>query len=67
MLEADLRARLLLAYFIELNGHVHVPMNEKFEAELDKLRKREDVKDRVRRRLSSYTRSGGREAISSKV
>jgi hypothetical protein len=28
------RALVLLAYFIELDGDVHLPMYEKFEAEL---------------------------------
>jgi hypothetical protein len=34
------RALLLLAYFIELDGDVHVPMYAKFEAELEELKKR---------------------------
>jgi len=38
------RALVVLAYFIELDGDVHVPMHEKFEAELAELRKKEDTK-----------------------
>jgi hypothetical protein len=60
------RALVLLAYFIELDGDVHVPMYQKFEAELEELKKREDTKDRARRLLSGYKRSGGRKAIASK-
>ena len=40
------RALVVLAYFIELDGDVHVPMYEKFEAELAELRKKEDTKAR---------------------
>lgn len=60
------RALLLLAYFIELDGDVHVPMYEKFEAELEELKKKEDTKDRARRLLLSYSRSGDCKVISSK-
>ena len=60
------RALVLLAYFIELDGDVHVPMYEKFEAELEELKKRKDTKDRARRLLSVYKRSGGRKAIASR-
>ncbi len=45
------RALVLLAYFIELDGDVHVPMYEKFEAELEQLKKKEDTKARARERL----------------
>lgn len=31
------RALAVLAYFIELDGEVHIPMYEKFEAELEAL------------------------------
>jgi len=37
------RALVLLAYFIELDGDVHLPMYEKFEVELAELRAKEDV------------------------
>jgi hypothetical protein len=39
MIECIERALVLLAYFIELDGDVHVPMYEKFEAELAGLKK----------------------------
>ncbi|EJW10828.1 hypothetical protein A33M_3989 [Rhodovulum sp. PH10] len=38
-------------------------MYEKFEAELDELRRKESVKDRARRLLASYSREGGVKAI----
>jgi hypothetical protein len=66
MIERMERALLLLAYFIELDGDIHVPMYEKFEAELEELKKKEDTKDRARRLLLAYKRSGGRRAIASR-
>jgi hypothetical protein len=57
------RALVVLAYFIELDGDVHVPMYEKFEAELTELRKKEDTKVRARKLLLSYANSGGLKAI----
>ena len=57
------RALVLLAYFIELDGDVHVPMYEKFEAELEELRKKEDTKMRARKLLLCYANSGGLKAI----
>jgi hypothetical protein len=60
------RALVLLAYFIELDGDVHVPMYERFEAELEELKKKEDAKDRARRLLLAYKRSGGQKAIAAK-
>jgi hypothetical protein len=66
MIERIERALVLLAYFIELDGDIHVPMYEKFEAELEELKKREDTKDRARRLLAGYKRSGGRKAIASR-
>jgi len=59
MIERVERALVLLAYFIELDGDVHVPMYEKFEAELEELKKKEDTKARARMRLTSYAKSGG--------
>jgi hypothetical protein len=57
------RVLVVLAYFIELDGDVHVPMYEKFEAELAELRKREDTKARARKLLLSYANAGGLKAI----
>lgn len=57
------RALVLLAYFIELDGDVHVPMYEKFEAELQALKKNEDAKARARRLLRSYSEAGALKAI----
>ena len=57
------RALVALAYLIELDGDVHVPMYEKFEAELAELRKKEDTKACARTLLLSYTNAGGLKAI----
>jgi hypothetical protein len=57
------RALVLLACFIEMDGDVHVPMYERFERELEQLRQKQGAKDRARRLLSAYSRSGGVKAI----
>jgi hypothetical protein len=66
LIERIERALVLLAYFIQLDGDAHVGMYEKFETELDELRRRESTKERALRLLSSYSRSGQAKAISSK-
>lgn len=66
LIERIERALVLLAYFIHLDGDAHVAMYEKFEAELDELRRRESTKERAQRLLSSYSRSGQVKAIASK-
>lgn len=48
------RALVLLAYFIELDGDVHIPMYERLEAELNELRRREDTRARARRLLAGF-------------
>jgi hypothetical protein len=53
------RALVLLAYFIELDGDVHLPMYERFEAELAELKTKEALKYRARKRLESYLSEGG--------
>lgn len=63
MIERIERAMVLLAYFIELDGDVHVPMFEKFEAELKELRQTEDVKSRARRLLALHGMSGELQAV----
>lgn len=63
LIERTERALVLLAYFIELDGDIHLPMFEKFEAELNELRRKEGAKERARRLLSSYSRDGGVKAI----
>jgi hypothetical protein len=57
------RALVLLAYFIELDGDVHVPMYEIFEAELAHLKAVADVKTRATQRLERYRRSSDGKAI----
>jgi hypothetical protein len=63
MIERMERALVLLAYFIELDGDVHVPMYEKFEAELRELKQRLDARARARRLLQSYSEAGALKAI----
>ena len=60
------RALVLLAYFIELDGDVHVPMYEKFEAELAALKATSDTRARASQRLARYKRSGDEKAIMSR-
>ncbi len=66
LIERIERALLLLAYFIELDGDVHVPMYEKLEAELDELKAKANVRARASDRLASYRQSGDRNAILSR-
>jgi hypothetical protein len=67
LIERIERVLILLAYFIQLDGDAHVAMHEKFESELDELRRREGTKERARRLLASYSRSGDVKAIPSKT
>jgi hypothetical protein len=53
------KALVLLAYFIERDGDVHLPMYEKFEAELAELKTKEATKYRARKYLESYLNEGG--------
>jgi hypothetical protein len=66
LIERIERALLVLAYLIELDGDVHVPMYEKFEAELAELRAIADAKSRASERLTAYRQSGDRKAICSR-
>ena len=59
-------ALLLLAYYIELDGDVHVPLYEKFEAELAALKATADVRARASERLARYKQSGAGKAIISR-
>jgi hypothetical protein len=63
LIERIERALVLLAYFIELDGDVHLPMYEKFEVELQDLKNKEDARERARRRLMAYSDAGGLRAI----
>jgi len=51
------RALLLLAYFIELDGDVHLPMYRQFEAELTELKSAAEAKLRAQERLAAFRRS----------
>ena len=66
LVERTERALDLLAYFIELDGDVHVPLFERLEAELDTLRRVEGARHRARRLLSAHIREGGLNAIDSR-
>ena len=66
LIERIERALVLLAYFIELDGDVHLPMFEQFEAELAELKQAESTRNRARRLLDRYNREGGLNAIASK-
>ena len=63
MIERMERALVLLAYFIELDGDVHLPMYEKLEAEIRDFKKKEDTRARARNLLLSYRKTGALKAI----
>jgi hypothetical protein len=58
MIERIERALVLLAYFIERDGDVYLPMYEKFEAELKEPKEKQDARERGRRRLAAYKEAG---------
>ncbi len=66
LIERIERALLLLAYFIELDGDVHVVLYEKFEAELAELKAKASVRARASERLTSYRQLGAGNAIISR-
>lgn len=55
LIERIERALVLLAYFMEQDGDVHLAMYEKFEEELAELINKEDIRARARRRLQAYS------------
>jgi hypothetical protein len=57
------RALVLPAYFIELDGDVHLPMYEKFEAELEELKQKQAPRERARHRLAAYKDAGALKLI----
>ncbi|MDA9440582.1 hypothetical protein XH98_15985 [Bradyrhizobium sp. CCBAU 51745] len=63
LIERIERALVLLAYFIELDGDVHLPLYEKFEAELEELKAKADARQRARQRLMAYSDLGALKAI----
>ncbi len=58
MIERVERALLVLAYLVEIDGDVHLPMYELFEAKLDELRSKADVRQRARNRLQAFVEQG---------
>ncbi len=63
LIERVERALVLLAYFIELDGDVHIPMYERLEAELAELKRREDTRSRARRLIAGYGASRADQAL----
>jgi hypothetical protein len=63
MIERIERALVLLAYFIELDGDVHLPMYEKFEAELEELKQKQATRERAQARLAAYKDAGALKLI----
>jgi hypothetical protein len=63
LIERIERALLLLAYFIEQDGDVHLLMYEQFERELAEPKGKEDTRARARRRLLAYADGGDLRAI----
>lgn len=59
LIERIERALVLLACFIELDGDVHLPMYEKFEAELEALKRAEATRERARQRLAACKEAEG--------
>lgn len=57
------RALLLLAYFIEIDGDIHVALYERLENELRELQRKEETKDRARHLLLSYGQNGPSNAM----
>jgi len=56
------RALVLLAYLIEIEGDVPLPMYEQYEAKLAELRGRDDARARARQRLQAYAVQGSASA-----
>lgn len=61
------RGLLLLAYFIELDGDIHVALFERLESELCDLQRKASAKERAHRLLCDYSsRAGEAKAIRSR-
>ena len=58
MIERVERALLVIAYLVERDGDIHLPMYEQFETELAELRSKADVRQRARKRLESFLGPG---------
>ena len=54
LIERIERALILLAYFIELDGDVHLAMFERFESELEVLKKRQATRELAAALLEAY-------------
>jgi hypothetical protein len=58
MIERVERALIVLAYCIELDGDVHLPMYERLEAEFEELKRKQATRERAQRRLAAYRAAG---------
>jgi CRISPR/Cas system CSM-associated protein Csm2 small subunit len=67
MIERVERALLVLAYLVEIDGDVHLPMYEVFESKLDELRSKADVRQRARNRLHSFMGHNDNTAITDRA
>ena len=66
LIERIERAMVVLALIIERDGDVYLPLFEKFESELEALRKQQATRERARALLKAYSREGDVKAISSR-
>ena len=57
------RAMVLLAYFMELDGEVYLPLYEKLEREYETMKCKYAARERARRLLASYVGAGDLRAI----
>lgn len=64
LIERIERALVLLAYFIELDGDVHLAMYEKFEEELEELKRKQATRERAQARLVAYRATGNTDMLS---
>lgn len=61
------RALLVLAYLVEVEGDVHLPMYEEFEAKLAEIRAKADVRQRARQRLTAFAAASKQSALGTSI
>lgn len=54
LIERVERALLLVAYLVEIDGDIHLPLYERLEVELHDLRRMDGTRERARRLLMNY-------------
>lgn len=57
MIERVERALVVIAYLLELYGDDYIPLYERFEQELNQLRRKNAVRQRARKRLQAFVRA----------